>query len=141
MNEITNFEQWVTAKAKHGYIDVIGDEEDGFQLVISDAVLDDAFGWLASRYDHADGEQCIEFIIDEILEEGTDRRAGRLLARMLLPTTSPPIKVASAAKGLRHHYARRKIAYFTDEIVRIVSPSGPDPLDKRKNEIESGLEG
>lgn len=133
---IRNFEEWTLDYYSRGYIEVIGDEENGFDLVIPDEVLDSAFRWLASRYDPKDGAQCIDFVIDEILDEATDKYSARLLTSIL--TEHDPVAVAESARELRRYYARRKIEYFKSDLVEREKPA-PDASQARKDRIESGL--
>lgn len=144
MNAITqtkpdDFLAWCKRAMTFGHIRITGDEEDGFNLVISHDALESAYRWLADRYDAKKGSQCMDFVLDQILnmDYDPDNYAAKLIVQMVGETDQ--VKAAQAAQSIRHYYARRSVEYFKSDLVRMAAPTGPDPLDARKNRIESSV--
>lgn len=134
--QITNFGQWCVDRFYRGGIHVIGDKEFGYELSITDDTAEDAYRWLASRYDPKKGESCIDFIIDGILnmDWSPDGYAAKLLVSAL--DCSDPSTLVTTMRMVRHNYVQKAVEHFKSNLVELHESRGPDPMDVRKEQIE-----
>lgn len=136
LTQITNFGQWCIERYMRGFIRVIGDAESGYELSIPHETLEAAYGWLSARYDGKSGKECLDFMLDGILD--MDFSPDGYAAKKLVEALDAPHAVSAfaALRAVRHHYASKAIEHHKGAIVDLHRGT-PDPMDKRKDQIEN----
>lgn len=135
-NDPANFGDWTEDMYQRGHIRVIGDEENGFDLLPTKECLDAAYHWLSSRYDPKKGDQCLDFLNEDFLDDMEDGYAAKLLVHIISETDATG--ALNTARELRHHYAKRCIERFKDRLVTL-EMEGPDPMTIHKDQLESDM--
>lgn len=137
LTQPTNFGQWCIERLMRGSIRVIGDAESGYELSIPPETLEAAYGWLSARYDDKKGDECLDFVIDGILDMdfSPDGYAAKLLVAAL--DESDPQALITTMRMIRHNYCQKAIEHHKSALVRLSESRGPDPMDKRKERIEN----
>ncbi len=141
MNDLThptNFGMWCIEKFRRGAIRVIGDAESGYELSIPPETLEAAYGWLSARYDDKKGDECLDFVIDGILD--MDFSPDGYAAKKLVEALDAPDPYAAflALCDVRHNFASKAIEHFKGSLVELFnSDLEPDAMTEAKERSET----